>query len=623
MKRFAILDFSFAIWELFPNRCDSISYASGLANISAGTNVERSRVFLPRPLGGEGRGEGVRPGNNRRIITIQAWLLFATFSLLAVATTAAPLRVTTWNIEPNLAAGTNGVSADYRKNLILETVDTLKTLHPDVILLQGVPDWESCNAIVKELKPAKYNVAAWSSFRDPQTGALSPRQTAILSKTRAYISWSDAWKNNGVAAAPGGFAFAAVRANGKNVGLFSVQLGDNSLLGEEGRSEAQQSARAESARQLLGQIDSLKSWTTNRLTALTVGGAFNTSRDESALAQEKTLPQLEAAGLSNAFGELSLSKRITLPGGSRHTDATADYIFIRRAKPVAPPDVIPTALTEHYPVTCDLDLDPPAPTSPAPTPAPAPVQVAETPAPKPAVAQTNAATNIPPVTPAVATATTSAEISNEWRVAGIAAGGILVLLLAMMWKLSRRQPVEPAKPAMLNSKAGASTPALPERIVMAPRPTDTAGSAADHPPVVHIEAPDAAQARLWQRRAEEAERRAEQAKALAHRGVMAHLSAWLKSKLVQRLASDRARLLETQKAAALKMRVVDERLAKIENQLQDRNRVYEKRIEELENELSQAREENRELIRAKIAQVRAEMERARAEAARGEGGDMP
>ena len=95
-------------------------------------------------------------------------------------------------------------------------------------------------------------------------------------------------------------------------------------------------------------------------------------------------------------------------------------------------------------------------------------------------------------------------------------------------------------------------------------------------------------------------------------GMLAHLSEWLKGKIVQRLASDRAHLLDVQRRAAMKMQVVDERLAKIEGQLHERNRVYEKRIEELEQELVEAREESRELIRAKISQVKADMAKERA-----------
>lgn len=86
---------------------------------------------------------------------------------------------------------------------------------------------------------------------------------------------------------------------------------------------------------------------------------------------------------------------------------------------------------------------------------------------------------------------------------------------------------------------------------------------------------------------------------------------WLKQAFVQRLVSDRARLIATQQAAELTVLAVDQRLTKIEKQIQRQHLEYERRIDELVKELEAAQEENRELIRAKIALVKAEMERAR------------
>ncbi len=97
-------------------------------------------------------------------------------------------------------------------------------------------------------------------------------------------------------------------------------------------------------------------------------------------------------------------------------------------------------------------------------------------------------------------------------------------------------------------------------------------------------------------------------------GLMAHLSLWLKQKLVKKLISDRAELIRTQQAAALQVKHVDERLARIERQLQDQTGAYEQRIAELTRELLAAKEENRALIQARIDQVRAEMQAARARA---------
>lgn len=93
-------------------------------------------------------------------------------------------------------------------------------------------------------------------------------------------------------------------------------------------------------------------------------------------------------------------------------------------------------------------------------------------------------------------------------------------------------------------------------------------------------------------------------------GVVANLTLWLKQRFMQRLLADRAQLIATQETAALKALAVNERLTKIEIHIQQRNREYEQRIDELMQALDNAREENRELIRDKIALLRAEMEKA-------------
>ncbi len=94
-------------------------------------------------------------------------------------------------------------------------------------------------------------------------------------------------------------------------------------------------------------------------------------------------------------------------------------------------------------------------------------------------------------------------------------------------------------------------------------------------------------------------------------GVVENLSRWLKEKMTRRLLADRAQLLATQETAKLKVLEVDARLTKIENQIQRRNEEYEKRIDVLLKALVTAEEHNRELIRAQIALLKAEMEKNR------------
>ena len=87
---------------------------------------------------------------------------------------------------------------------------------------------------------------------------------------------------------------------------------------------------------------------------------------------------------------------------------------------------------------------------------------------------------------------------------------------------------------------------------------------------IETEASTQTQSQTWPPRAEAGRVTARMPEAVRE-GVIANLSRWLKQKVVQRLVSDRAQLLATQEAAALKMLAVDERLAKVEQQIQQRN----------------------------------------------------
>jgi hypothetical protein len=146
-----------------------------------------------------------------------------------------------------------------------------------------------------------------------------------------------------------------------------------------------------------------------------------------------------------------------------------------------------------------------------------------------------------------------------------------------------------------------------------PAPADTRAPTPPRP-IIHIETPGATQtqAEVLRQRALAAEQRAEHATAVIRSGLIPHLSEWLKQKLVRKLITDREQLLGAQQAATLKALDVEARLARIEQQIQRQNSAYQERIEALTRELIVAKEENRELIRARIMQVKAEMEAARA-----------
>ncbi len=510
------------------------------------------------------------------LLTKAGWLGLCAWFFVATAL-AGPLRVTTWNLRPNISGGADSWTPKVQQGQLQEAADALKKLNPDVIILQQVMDWKTCEALARALEPEKYQVLVCSAFRDARTKKPGRQQVAILSRAKAYISWTEAWQTNGGAAAlPGGFAFAAIHIGDKNAGIFSLQLSDDSAANN--RSTEQQAARERSVQQLIRKLNALQNWTTNRLDTLVVAGDFNTTPEDGQLAFEKTLPLLTEFGFENALANLPLEQRVTLPGSGGQPDATVDYIFTRGAGRVTSPQIVQTALSAHCAVTCDLDLSV-APVARAPLPLPV-VKVAASETNKVASAPVAVSAPVVSVAPALAPkAQPAVRPQIIWSAVGFFAGCV-VLFMVMRWR-SRRSRGQLALP--------------------------------NTPPFVHIAIDTGAQAQL-QTQSFPLLPRGQPLPEAMRAGVIEQLTRWFKQKFVQRLVADRAELLATQEAAAHKMLAVDERLTNIERQIQQRNQEYEKRIEDLLKELANAHEENRELIRAKIAQVKAEMEKERVKA---------
>jgi len=237
--------------------------------------------------------------------------------------------------------------------------------------------------------------------------------------------------------------------------------------------------------------------------------------------------------------------------------------FSRDAGSVPTPVAVRTPEFEYPLAICDIDLDGPK-LARAPLPAPRTIG---------------------------ATSTMASSNANYFWIAGLIAG-LLAVFGVTRW-FSRRRLASKSPPAV---SAVATRPQGPPYVRI-----ETEGSNQTH----------SQSARLSPTVLPVTPRIPEE----VHAGVVAHLSQWLKQKLVRQLVADRAELLATQHAATLKMLEVDERLAKVERQIQQSQQDYERRIDDLTKELLAAREENRELIRAKIALVKVEMEDARLKAA--------
>ena len=525
------------------------------------------------------------------MITAKSLLALLIFLPSCLADT---LRVTTWNLQAQAGAGTS-------ENRLQEAAAALKQINPDVILLQQVRDWKMCADLAQALKPDQYNVQVCSAFRDLRSGALSTQQVAILSRGLAYFSWSEAWRPQGDTTSPGGFAFAALQVGNQRLGFFSVQAGAGSA---EQRGPARRAAVAQAQAgpvgQLLAQVGSATNWIANRVQIFVIAASFDPRTAEWPAPRDETLRLLEAADFGDAFFETPAAAKITVAGRSGSPVATADYILSQPAGCAANPRVLSVALCAHSPVTCDVELDP--------------VKIAASQARRTEAVRTREARSAQPAQ-SVGSEPQTSTISYQLLWAAALVG--IVVLAVLAWILARRRQ-RPAPPAPGLLTAGTDMPSSYTIIVGTRSATDTASAQKLPPPavqpIIHLEAPGTTQtqAEALKRRTLAAERRAELANAVIRNGLIPNLGQWLKQKLVRKLIVDRAQMLETQQAAAHKALAVEERLARIEQQIQRQNAAYQTRIEELTRELIVAKEENRELIRARITQVKAEMEAARA-----------
>ena len=88
---------------------------------------------------------------------------------------------------------------------------------------------------------------------------------------------------------------------------------------------------------------------------------------------------------------------------------------------------------------------------------------------------------------------------------------------------------------------------------------------------------------------------------------------WLKTILMQRMVSDRRRMIANEAEATRRTLAIEQKLSELQISLQDRISGYENRIARLETELSAATFENRELIRNQINELKEKVAKAKEE----------
>ena len=175
----------------------------------------------------------------------------------------------------------------------------------------------------------------------------------------AQASWSESWKVSGRVDPPRGFAFAAIHISGIDIGFYCVHLKSNLVRGDVERHQQLNILKRELAtKQLMNHVRDLQSRMVPSVKAVVIGGDFNTNRDQPLFVSEKTHDLLTSAGFKNGFPDsMPLTERITHPGKGSYPDSTFDCIFTKGARPVKC-RITQSALSDHHPVTCDLEISP-------------------------------------------------------------------------------------------------------------------------------------------------------------------------------------------------------------------------------------------------------------------------
>src|ERR1043165_4190509 len=94
------------------------------------------------------------------------------------------IRVTTWNLEWFPSGKMTKAAPEVEQQRIAEAASVIEVLNPDVLLLQEVRDWDTCEQLAAAVKSLKYHVIVCSAFEE-HNGISTWQQQAILAKEYA------------------------------------------------------------------------------------------------------------------------------------------------------------------------------------------------------------------------------------------------------------------------------------------------------------------------------------------------------------------------------------------------------------------------------------------------------
>ncbi len=289
----------------------------------------------------------------RRLAAISVAVVLA----LRAAIGAEVVRVTTWNMEWFPSGSPGSVSEAIETARIGEAANHLQALDSDVLLLQEVRDWQTCERLVHALLPLKYEVLVCSAFRDRFSGAAGRQQVAVVAKRSAQAAWAEQWHASGRVDPPRGFAFASIQFGDFEVGFYCVHLKSNLVRRNDPLEPEMNIAKREVAvQQIVDHVREMQTRVMPSISQVVIAGDFNTNKDQSLFVSERTLDVISDAGFRDVLAPFPLASRITHPGTHGYPDATFDYIFVKGARRFSPPNISGSEISDHRSLTCDIDL---------------------------------------------------------------------------------------------------------------------------------------------------------------------------------------------------------------------------------------------------------------------------
>ena len=88
------------------------------------------------------------------------------------------IRVTTWNLEWFPAGSAKSLPPAVEQQRIAAAAEQIKILNPDVLLLQEIRDWDTCERLITALRPVQYYTLVCSAFRESFGGGIGRQQVA-------------------------------------------------------------------------------------------------------------------------------------------------------------------------------------------------------------------------------------------------------------------------------------------------------------------------------------------------------------------------------------------------------------------------------------------------------------